>query len=448
MNNAINALKALVRKDITLFFSNRRSLIITIAAPILIAAFFGNLMSPKSTKLSKVPIAVVDLDRSPLSTKITTALAADTSLDVTTPPQAEATELVRNGKLRAMVVLPAGFGSNAPKALFSRGENKNLPQIDIHYDPSQSMVLGLVRGILSQHVMEAVSQSVFGGNGFNNLAIDDLRTEIAASSTRPELKRDLGAMFDSIAKVQTQMQDPTQTQTNSGDVSKSDAGKSGGGFSLSLPFKTEAIEVTSDLDKKYNGYAQSFAGMSVQFVLFMGIDFGIALLLARRMGLWKRFRAAPISRATLLGGSILSCTLIASFVMATVFAVAMAVFGVRVEGSMAGFLGLIVAFGFLTATFGLLIAAIGQTPEATRGLAILATLLMVMLGGAWIPSFLFPEWLQTVSLAVPTRWAIDGLAAMTWRGLGIEAALKPIAVMLGFSVLFGGVAIWRFDWEE
>jgi hypothetical protein len=38
-----------------------------------------------------------------------------------------------------------------------------------------------------------------------------------------------------------------------------------------------------------------------------------------------------------------------------------------------------------------MIAALGRTPEATRGLAILATLLMVMLGGAWVPSFIFPR---------------------------------------------------------
>ena len=51
---------------------------------------------------------------------------------------------------------------------------------------------------------------------------------------------------------------------------------------------------------------------------------------------------------------------------------------------------------------------------------------MVMLGGAWVPSFVFPEWLQTVSLFVPTRWAVDGLDAMTWRGLGLDAALAHV----------------------
>jgi ABC-2 type transport system permease protein len=102
----------------------------------------------------------------------------------------------------------------------------------------------------------------------------------------------------------------------------------------------------------------------------------------------------------------------------------------------------------MTASFGLLIAAIGKTPEATRGLAILVTLLMVMLGGAWVPSFIFPAWLQTISLGVPTRWAVDGLDAMTWRGMPLDAAGLPVLVLLGFTALFAALAVARFEWDE
>ena len=133
---------------------------------------------------------------------------------------------------------------------------------------------------------------------------------------------------------------------------------------------------------------------------------------------------------------------------AVIYAVAMTVFGVRIEGSVVGFVAVLVAFALLTASFGLLVAALGRTPEATRGLAILATLLLVMLGGAWVPSFVFPAWLQQISLAVPTRWAIDGLDGMTWRGLPLDAALGPVAVLLAFAAVFGVLAVWRFRWEE
>ena len=94
-----------------------------------------------------------------------------------------------------------------------------------------------------------------------------------------------------------------------------------------------------------------------------------------------------------------------------------------------------------------LVATIGKTPEATRGLAIFAVLIVVMLSGAWVPMFLFPQWLQKITVVMPTRWAMDGLEAMTWRGLGLGAALLPIAMLLAFAALFGALAVARFRWE-
>jgi ABC-2 type transport system permease protein len=49
-----------------------------------------------------------------------------------------------------------------------------------------------------------------------------------------------------------------------------------------------------------------------------------------------------------------------------------------------------------------------------------------------------------VSLAVPTRWAIDGLDAVTWRGLGMEAVWPVMAVQLAFAAVFGLLAFWKF----
>ncbi|MGZ5130909.1 MAG: ABC transporter permease [Caldimonas sp.] len=386
-NPALTALRALIRKDLVLYFSNRRALIMSIAAPIVIAAFFGSLFGSSSDKPGRIPIALVDADASVLSQAVAASLKGDSTFEVRELAEPAAIDATRRGKVRAAIVLPAGFGAKAPAALLGSGDR---PAIAVHYDPSQTTALPLVRGLLSQHVMKALGDSLSGPSG-------------------------------------------------SGGASRS---------AFSLPYETRAVATTASADRPYNSYAHSFAGMGVQFILFMGIEVGVGVLLARRLGLWKRLRAAPLSRAMLLGSHILSGALTALILLAVIYATAMAFFHVRIDGSVPGFIGVAVGFALLTSSFGLLIAAIGKTPEATRGLAIFATLIMVMLGGAWVPSFIFPEWLQTASLAVPTRWAVDGLDAMTWRGLGFSAALAPIAVMLAFSAVFSGVAIWRFDWEE
>jgi ABC-2 type transport system permease protein len=295
------------------------------------------------------------------------------------------------------------------------------------------MTLALVNGVLTQHVIQAVTSEWFGGSGSKALA--DARAEIERSATMNEGdRRDFVALVDSVTRWQSCF-----------PQGASAGGKSAGG--LRVPFTTREHEVTAP-GRAYNGYAHAFAGMSVQFLLFSGIELGVGVLYMRRLGLWKRLRAAPVSRRLLLGSRMASGALIAVVLLVAIYAAAIAVFGVRIDGSAIGFAGVALAFALLTATFGMLIAAIGGTPEATRGLAILATLLLVMLGGAWIPTFVFPEWMQTATLVVPTRWAVDGLEAMTWRGLGLEAAIAPIGVMLTFSIAFAAIAVACFRWEE
>ena len=53
-----------------------------------------------------------------------------------------------------------------------------------------------------------------------------------------------------------------------------------------------------------------------------------------------------------------------------------------------------------------------------------------------------------MTIVVPARWAVDGLDAMTWRGLGFSEAILPSLVLLGFAILFGALALARFRWEE
>ncbi|HCN89247.1 MAG TPA: ABC transporter, partial [Oxalobacteraceae bacterium] len=302
---------------------------------------------------------------------------------------AEAQDKVRKGKLNAAIVIPAGFGGAAAAALFSA---RNKPEIPIYYDPSQNAVLAIVKGMLAQQVMQVVSAEMFGGQSGANAA--------SASNT------------------------------------------SGG---LSMPFSTKDEAMSSG--PKYNGYAHAFAGMAVQFILFMGIDAGITILLARREGLWNRLLAAPITVTTVLVARALSSALIAFGLLCAIFAAAAILFKVEIAGSVFGFVGVGACFALMTATFGLLIAAYGKTPESARSLAIFATLIMVMLGGAWVPAFMFPQWLQTATLVVPTRWAVDGLDAVTWRGLPLDAALPAIGMQLGFAILFGGLALWKFRRE-
>ena len=98
----------------------------------------------------------------------------------------------------------------------------------------------------------------------------------------------------------------------------------------------------------------------------------------------------------------------------------MIVFKVRIHGSMLGFLGISIACAVMASTFGLLVAALGNSPATARGVTTLAVLMMVMLGGAWVPTFVFPAWLQQLTCdrevtAPPLRWRRSFVGAELYR---------------------------------
>jgi ABC-2 type transport system permease protein len=428
----MSAFAALVRKDVRVFLSNRRALLMSFVAPILISAFLGSVLGGTPSKPQAVPFAVVDLDQSNVSKKIVADISKDSSFAMQVLPQDQAIALVRKGSIRAAAVIPNGFGDQATHAMFRPDVTK--PTIDLHYDPSQAMALGMIKGLLTQHVMQIVSAAAFDPSSAIPALAQGREYVVNDKQLSPTMRNDLLNMFKDIEEVRKQ--------------SQSD-GNANGRFmtGMTLPYATRDVEVTSG-QTNYNVFAHSFAGMTVQFVLLMGVELGVGLLLMRRAGLWQRYRAAPLSRTMLLGSRIAAGTIIALLLMFGIFATAIAVFGVRIHGSALGFAAVAVAFAALTSSLGLLVAAVGHTPEATRGIAIVLTLLLVMLGGAWVPTFVFPHWLQSITRFVPTRWAIDGFDAMTWRGQPLQEVAWQVTALLGLSAVLSGLAISLFKWEE
>jgi len=422
---------AMIRKDLQLFFSDRRAVIMSFVVPIAIASFFGSIFSGTNrNEPARISVAIVDQDDSTISHLVLGGAEADKNLRVSTSTVDEARDLVKRGKISVGVVIPKGFGERAGQAFFGNGEK---PPLDVLYDPSRNIEVAMVRGIMTEHIMQAVSREMFGGEQ-GRVLVQKALPEIEASKMPDDQKKALVDMLKSVNSFYSRPGAGT--------------GANRGPRGITMPYTVHEQAVTSGENVAYNGYAHSFAGMGIQFLLFAAANLGIEILLERQRGLWRRLRSAPISRITLLGGKMASMTIVCLMTLLVSFTFAIVVFGVRVQGSLLGFLGISLACSIMAASFGLLIAALGKTPAATRGVTTLAVLMMVMLGGAWVPTFIFPQWLQQLTVIVPARWAVDGLDAMTWRGIGLSGAVVPVAVLLGFALLFWGIAMSRFRWEE
>ncbi len=273
---SLSAWRFLVGADLNIFFRDKRSLILNLATPLVIAGLFGMVFGGGETAPGRMSIAVVDQDASEASKAIVAGIAAEKTLEVLSLDREAAREEVRKGKVHAAILLPAGFGDAAGKAFLGGGAK---PPVTVLYDPSQTVTIPMVQGLLTQQVFAAVTGNLFSGASGVAL-IDESLATLDAQGLDAVTTGDLREL---LMRVRILNQ---RNRAELGGMAEPEAGGPSplrGG--LTVPFELADEAVTSGR-APYNGYAHACAGMGVQFILMMGIESGVGLLLLRRRGLW------------------------------------------------------------------------------------------------------------------------------------------------------------------
>src|SRR3954468_12462319 len=98
----------LIRKDLRIFFSDRRAMIISFAVPVAIASFmaiiFGSMGA--STPTTKIRLLIADEDRSPVSEAFLANLANGPLVKAEATTNAGARTAVRNGDAPVALIVP------------------------------------------------------------------------------------------------------------------------------------------------------------------------------------------------------------------------------------------------------------------------------------------------------------------------------------------------------
>jgi hypothetical protein len=159
----LRPLRALVAKDLRVFFSERHALVLSFVAPIALASFMAAVFGGAGAAApAKIAIVVVDEDRGQVAASIITGARGEARLSVTVANRAEADAEVRTGRAVAAVVIPQGFGESAADALLG---DATPPELAFLADPTRRSELSLAQGLLTRVVLEAVSAEALGDLG-------------------------------------------------------------------------------------------------------------------------------------------------------------------------------------------------------------------------------------------------------------------------------------------
>ncbi len=388
MTSRLGLILTLAQKDWRLFWADRRAALLCFVVPIVLASAFGLIFNQPTQALTetRLPILIVVEDDGPFTAKVVTDLLASPRLEARVVSAAEAATLVVEQPGQPAIVLTRGFERLKQ---WQPGNTNDRPELRILHHPAGMADRQWAEGVATEVIMQRLAREKFGG----------------FSAGVPD-------------------------------------------SAFTTPMQVHATAITGNSDAQFNSYSHSFCGMTLQYLLFWGMESGLLFLRERQRGVWGRMRAAPVSLGSVLAGKAIATAAIAMLQVLVTFGFGYLVFGVTVSGSLLGFVLLALAACGLAAATGLLVAAIGGTEARARSVSILVILGVSMIGGLWVPAFMLPQWVRELALSLPTTWAMRGLSAATWEGLGLRAILPSVAVVTAFAAVFLVLATLRLKRAE
>lgn len=135
----MNALIALTVANVKSYARDRAALFWTLAFPLIFIFMFGFIFQGGGD--SNVTLGWVDLDGSSGSGELRTAFEAPDGIDLVVTDEADALEQMRDGKLDAVVEVPAGYGAAVAAAAAGTGPPTSLV---VYTDPSRQNLVASV----------------------------------------------------------------------------------------------------------------------------------------------------------------------------------------------------------------------------------------------------------------------------------------------------------------
>jgi len=209
------------------------------------------------------------------------------------------------------------------------------------------------------------------------------------------------------------------------------------------PFITFTTEKVGDVEAQ-NASNYVIPGYLVMFVFFAAAVGAETIVRERQNRTLERLLASSVKRASILGG-IFAGSAIKGLVQIIIFwTVGILVFKVDLGLSPAGVIILSILMVLMSAAFAVMLATLARTRRSAASLAVITSLVLAPLGGCWWPSFLYPDWIQNIARITPHAWATEGFNKLMLFGADFGAAVPQMLALLGFAVVFGVIAVWRF----
>ncbi len=399
----------ILKKELKALLKDRRAVILGLLMPIiLITVFslaFGGINNKSEEK--KIQLLVCDEDKSPITKQAIAGIDSIKMLEVYTTTTDSALALVKAGKYPAALIFRKGFNDSV-KAI------RPLPW-ELKYDATQAIEMGMMQQYLAQSLFANVGKPMS-----EKMILRNARKQFSG--------------MDSMSQAIMALQMKKSFETNSGDMDKLQQDI--------MKIKSAPIAQAQNND----GLVQALAGTAVMMLLFSLTAVGGRLLEEKENGTLKRLLYSPLTASDILTGKIMSAMVFAICQLFIMLTYSSFVFGLVIIPKLGSILLLVPAIAFACSGFGMFLASFVKSREQLQSMSTLCILIMSVIGGSMVPSFLMPHWMQNVGHASINYWAIQGFYDIFSRGIAISdpVFLEKVGILTAIGAVLTAISFSLF----
>jgi ABC-type multidrug transport system permease subunit len=415
MMNVLN----ITRKDLLILFKDPSTLLQLFLLPLVFIVLYvgiGSSVEAREAEETQRPtLLVVNQDSGEMSTQLITNLGSQGGLVVELHDLSEAEAMLTDEEISRYLIIPDGF---------SAGVNDGVP-VSLEYasadlaDSANQTVLLSVEGV----VRDLSLQTLILGS------LNQMRDMQAGN---PDAEQVL-----SVERAVTQAKSQFESSAT-----------------RPLVVVDEVLPEELGREEDELNFAElAVPSMTVLFVFLTAQTTAQSIYDEKKIGSFRRLLAAPMSKFSLLSGKLTPNFLLVILQVVVIFFAATVIFPLlgmdrlSLGNDLPALVLLILVTALCSTTLGALIVSIAHTEAQIGGLSTAALWIMAFLGGSIVPLFLVNDTLAAIGKVTPQYWAVTGFYDLLVRGQGLSEITDSLVALLGFSVLFMAVALWRFDFD-
>ena len=368
----------------------------------------------KTVSNAKIPILVVNNDKGDVSKTILKGLEDSNAFKVIShDSELNARDLVFSGKHQLAIIIPKDLSSDLEKKV-----NQNVEGIIAKFGLDEDQ---------ETEIIEIPKKEV-------KLYFDPATQQSFKSSVKNGIDK-------MISKIETQSIYKAFQEQITDDPSEA-------------IFETENFIMFKEIMPKKeneeiipNSVQHNVPAWTLFAIFFIIVPLSINIVKEKSQGTFVRLRTNPVSYATVLGGKtiVYLCVCIIQFILMLLIGVyVFPLIGLPtldVTGRLPLLFIVAIFAGLAAIGLGLLLGTIAKTQEQSAPFGATFVVILAAMGGVWVPVFIMPKFMQTLSNISPMNWGLNAFYDVFLRNTGLLEIIPEIGLLFLFFIATTLIAI-------